>query len=223
MKTVRLEGSNEAIRVEKIFCLGRNYAAHAKEMSAEVGNTPVIFLKPPSALVENGATVMIPPVGKELHHEVEMVVVIGQRVRNVRVEDAYDCVGGYAVGLDMTLRDVQTEAKKKGLPWTVAKGFDTSAPVSLVAERARVNNPHGLDLRLKVNGKVRQNSNTANMVFNVDFLVSYLSSIFTLEPGDLIFTGTPEGVGQVHAGDILEAELESVGTLRVGVVNGPLQ
>jgi 2-keto-4-pentenoate hydratase/2-oxohepta-3-ene-1,7-dioic acid hydratase in catechol pathway len=192
-------------------------------MNSAIPESPVVFLKPSTALIHDNENVVIPRFSTDMHHEVEMVAVIGKRARNVRVEEAYDCVAGYSVGLDMTLRDIQTEAKKKGLPWTVAKGFETSAPLSLAVERSNVNDPHTLDLTLKVNGQTRQKSNTKNMIFKIDFLVSYLSSIFTLEPGDLIFTGTPEGVGQVHAGDILEAELESVGTLRVGVVNDSVQ
>jgi 2-keto-4-pentenoate hydratase/2-oxohepta-3-ene-1,7-dioic acid hydratase in catechol pathway len=117
----------------------------------------------------------------------------------------------------MTLRDIQSEAKKKGVPWSIAKGFDTSAPVSAIVEKEKIPDPHSLDISLKVNGKTRQQSNTRSMIFQVDYVVSFLSGIFTLEPGDLIFTGTPEGVGMVAPGDMLEAELESVGTLRVGV------
>jgi 2-keto-4-pentenoate hydratase/2-oxohepta-3-ene-1,7-dioic acid hydratase in catechol pathway len=217
MKTVFLQGSDEPIRVEKIFCLGRNYVAHAMEMSAEVGNTPVVFLKPPTALVEDGASVVIPRLARELHHEVEMVVLIGKGGKYILKENAYDHVAGYAVGLDMTLRDLQAEAKKKGLPWSVAKGFDTSAPISTVVNKSQVRDPHNLNISLKVNGQLRQQSNTRHMVFQTDTVIAFLSSIFTLEPGDLIFTGTPEGVGAVYPGDILEAELESVGRLRVTV------
>jgi len=190
-------------------------------MSAPVPESPVVFLKPATAIINDGENVVIPHMSADLHHEVEMVIVIGKQAKNVRVSDAYNYVDGYAVGLDMTLRDVQAEAKKKGLPWTVAKGFDTSAPVSYAVEKEKVANPHSLTLSLKVNGESRQHSSTANMIFKIDFLVSYLSTIFTLEPGDLIFTGTPEGVGPVRAGDVLEAELEAVGTLRVGVTDKP--
>jgi 2-keto-4-pentenoate hydratase/2-oxohepta-3-ene-1,7-dioic acid hydratase in catechol pathway len=221
MKSVIFRGSRESFPVGKILCLGRNYAAHAAEMGAELSKNPVIFMKPPSALIQDGGNVSIPTISSDVHHEVEMVVVIGKHGRNVVKENASKYIAGYAVGLDMTLRDVQSEAKKKGLPWTVAKGFDTSAPISKAVERSKVPNPHSLEMTLKVNGKQRQRANTREMIFKVDFLVSYLSSLFTLERGDLIFTGTPEGVGPVTAGDILEAELESVGVLRVGVVNEP--
>jgi len=219
MSSVLFQGSEKSLPIGKILCLGRNYADHAKEMNAEVPESPVVFLKPATAIIQDGERVVIPRISSDVHYEVELVVVIGQSGRNIRIEDAYDHIGGYAVGLDMTLRDIQAEAKKKGLPWTVAKGFDTSAPLSRAIARSKVGNPHDLNLKLDVNGETRQRSNTGNMILKIDFLVSYLSSIFTLEPGDLIFTGTPEGVGRVQSGDLLEADLESVGSLRVEVVN----
>lgn len=223
MSRVLFRESKKSLDVGKILCLGRNYVAHAREMNSAIPESPVVFLKPATAIIHSNQNVVIPRFSTDVHHEVEMVVVIGRRARNVRIEDAFDFVEGYAVGLDMTLRDIQEVAKKKGLPWSVAKGFDTSAPVSMAVERSSVTNPHALDLTLKVNGKTRQQSNTRNMIFKIDFVVSYLSTVFTLEPGDLVFTGTPEGVGQIHAGDVLDAELESVGTLRVGVVNDSAQ
>jgi 2-keto-4-pentenoate hydratase/2-oxohepta-3-ene-1,7-dioic acid hydratase in catechol pathway len=219
MSRVLFRGSNKSLEVRKIFCLGRNYAAHAKEMNSAVPESPVVFLKPATALIHDNGTVVLPGFSRKLHHEVEMVVVVGKGGRNIPLEEAYDFVEGYAVGLDMTLRDVQDEAKRKGLPWTVAKGFDTSAPLSPAVEKASISNPHALSITLKVNGKTKQESNTSRMIFKVDFVVSYLSSLFTLEAGDLIYTGTPEGVGEVHPGDVLEAQLESVGTLRVGISN----
>jgi 5-carboxymethyl-2-hydroxymuconate isomerase len=186
-------------------------------MHAGTPESPIVFLKPSSAVIQDGGTVMIPSISSDLHHEVEMVVVIGKGGSQIPIDQAYRHVEGYAVGLDMTLRDVQAEAKKKGLPWSVAKGFDTSAPISTIVTRDRVPDAHNLTITLKVNGKERQHSNTREMIFRVDYLVSYLSSLFTLDPGDVIFTGTPEGVGRVVPGDLLEAELESVGMVRVGV------
>ena len=219
MSRVFVKGTGKTLEVGKILCLGRNYAAHAKEMNATLTGTPVVFLKPASALIHNGDQIVLPRISSDVHHEVEMVIVIGKRGKHVRIEEAHEYVEGFAVGLDMTLRDIQNDAKRKGLPWTVSKGFDTSAPISDVVERGRVADPHSLMLTLKVNGETRQKSSTDAMIFKSDFLVSYLSSIFTLEPGDLVFTGTPEGVGPVRDGDILEAELESVATLRVSVIN----
>lgn len=219
MSKVFVKGTNRSLEVGKILCLGRNYAAHAKEMNATLTESPVVFLKPATALIHNGDQVVLPRISSDVHHEVEMVIVIGKRAKNVSTELANQFIEGFAVGLDMTLRDVQNDAKKKGLPWAVSKGFDTSAPISDAVAKQGVGDPHSLMLTLKVNGETRQKGNTDAMIFKSDYLVSYLSSIFTLEPGDLIFTGTPEGVGPVHDGDTLEAELESVGALRVSVVN----
>lgn len=217
MKTVRFRGTGKELPVGKILCLGRNYAEHAKEMAAAVPGKPVVFLKPASAIIHDGEEIIIPSFSKDVHHEVELVVVIGKEARHIGAQSAMDHVAGYAVGLDMTLRDIQSEAKKAGLPWTVAKGFDTSAPVSSIMERDAISDPHDLMLSLCVNGSTRQKSSTGNMIFRIDYVVSYLSSIFTLYPGDLIFTGTPEGVSSVVDGDILEADLENVGTLNVRV------
>lgn len=217
MALVEFRDSGKTIQVGKIFCVGRNYAAHAQEMNAETPEAPVIFLKPPTAILHNGGEVILPPISQELHYEVEMVVLLDKKGKNIPVASASEFVGGYGIGLDMTLRDVQSEAKKKGLPWTIAKGFDTSAPVSQFVERDRVSDPHALELSLKVNGAVRQKANTRDMIFRIEEIIAYISSIFTIEPGDLIFTGTPEGVGRVVSGDRLEAALEYVGTLQVSV------
>jgi len=216
MRTVTLRSGN-VIGVGKILCLGRNYAEHVREMNSELPEFPIVFLKPSTALIADGGGIKIPSFSNELHYEVELVVLIGRECSSIAPKDAWDHIAGYAVGLDMTLRDIQSEAKKRGLPWSVAKGFDTSAPISTIVEKSAVQNPGQLSISLSVNGKIRQNSNTHKMIFSIDHVVSYLSSIFTLEQGDLIFTGTPEGVGAVVPGDILEAKLESVGTLRVYV------
>ena len=217
MNYIEFDGSSDKVPVGKILCLGRNYSAHAREMHAEIPESPVIFLKPSTALLYEGGKVVIPSCSRNVHHEIEMVVAIGKNGKHVSVDRALDFVSGYAVGLDMTLRDVQAEAKKKGLPWSVAKGFDTSAPVSRFVHSMKIEDPHALEITLRVNGVVRQHSNTSMMIFRVEEMISYISSIFTLEAGDLIYTGTPEGVGGVVSGDQLEAELESVGTLRVSV------
>ncbi|MBI5475065.1 MAG: fumarylacetoacetate hydrolase family protein [Ignavibacteriae bacterium] len=217
MNWIEFDGSSEKIPVGKILCLGRNYSEHAREMHAETPEAPVVFLKPSTALLHEGGKIVIPSFSHDVHHEVELVVAIGKTGSHIAVDRAMEYVSGYAVGLDMTLRDVQSEAKKKSLPWSVAKGFDTSAPISRFVSANKIRDPHNLDMTLRVNGSVRQHSNTSKMIFKIDFTISYLSSIFTLEEGDLIFTGTPEGVGGVVAGDLLEAELESVGWLRVSM------
>jgi len=217
MRTVGIRGSSQRIEVGKILCLGKNYPDHAKEMREEVPQVPVVFLKPSSALLCDGGTVIVPPLTKELHHEIELVLLIGRQAKNLPVPDAFKYIAGYGVGLDMTMRDVQREAKKKGDPWSVCKGFDTSAPVSEFVRKEEVRDPRCLDISLKVNGTIRQHSNTRNMMYGIEQTVAYLSGIFTLDPGDLIFTGTPEGVSRVVSGDLLDAEIESVGSLHVSI------
>ena len=219
MHTVTLQRSNETFTVGKILCVGRNYAEHAKEMKSDVPGSPVIFLKPPTAIVADGGTVVIPSISKDVHHEVELTVLIGQGGKNIPREFAFEYVAGYGVGLDMTLRDVQAEAKKKSLPWTLAKGFDTSAPLSEFVPASSVKDPHVLDLQLSVNGSVRQKSNTRHFIFQVDELISYISKIITLERGDVLFTGTPEGVAQVKSGDKLKGQLAAPdGTMLTSIV-----
>jgi 2-keto-4-pentenoate hydratase/2-oxohepta-3-ene-1,7-dioic acid hydratase in catechol pathway len=217
MPTLRFKNSTQTYPAGKIICLGRNYIEHAKEMRAEIPTEPVLFLKPASAILEPGGKIMIPPFSRELHHEVELVALISQGGARIPLSEAMAHIGGYAVGLDMTLRDVQAEAKKKGLPWSVSKGFDTSAPLSTFVTPESISDPHNLAISLAVNGSIRQHSSTANMIFKLDTVVAYISSIFTLEPGDLIFTGTPEGVGPVNPGDTITAEIEGINTLTVTV------
>lgn len=221
MAILSWRNSEKTFRVGTIYCLGRNYADHAREMNSPTPEKPVVFIKPSSAVIGDGGTVEVPTLSGDVHHEVEMVVAIGRGGRNIPRDQAFTHVAGYAVGLDMTLRDVQSRAKKEGLPWTVAKGFATSAPISTLVEKSTVPSPQNLTIALAVNGRIRQKSSTSKMIFPIDDVVSYLSTIFVLEPGDLVFTGTPEGVGSVVPGDRLEAELESVGTLRVGVSSCP--
>lgn len=179
-------------------------------MGVEVPTVPVIFMKPSTAIVADGEPIRMPAISHEMHHEVELVVAIGKRCRNVAARDAYLQVMGYAVGLDMTLRDIQSDAKKKGLPWTISKGFDTSAPVSEVISADRIPNPHDLIISCTVNGRIRQKCSTGAMLFTVDKIIEYVTSLFTLEEGDLLFTGTPEGVGRVGPGDVLEADLSGL-------------
>jgi len=207
MHSVRLHNSNETFAVGKILCVGRNYAEHAREMKADLPESPVIFLKPSTAIIPDGGTVVIPAISKDVHHEVELTVLIGQGGKDIPRETALTHVAGYGVGLDMTLRDVQAELKKKSLPWTLAKGFDTSAPLSEFVPASGVKDPNILDLRLTVNGSIRQNSNTRHFIFKVEELISYISQAISLERGDVLFTGTPEGVAQVVTGDKLLGQL----------------
>ncbi|MDH4068834.1 MAG: fumarylacetoacetate hydrolase family protein [Ignavibacteria bacterium] len=216
-RAITFRDSTLSLPVRKIVCLGRNYADHAREMKAPVPSTPVLFLKPSTAVIFDGGTVIRPSFSKEMQFEAEMVLAIGRGGSKIPEESARDHVAGYGVGIDMTLRDVQAEAKKAGLPWAVAKGFDTSGPLSTFVLSEEVANPNQLSLTLSVNGEIRQNANTCSMIFPTEQIVSFVSSIFTLEEGDLIFTGTPEGVGTAHPGDLLTASLESVGSVTVKV------
>jgi len=211
----------ERVRVGKIVAVGRNYAKHVAEMGAPAGGPPVVFLKPPGAIVHDGGRVAIPENAGEMHHEVELVALIGEGGKSIPVERALDHVQGFAVGLDMTLRDVQAEAKSGGKPWSLAKGFDGSAPVSPVVPREQVGDGSDLAISLDVNGERRQEGNTSQMLRSVAELVAHVSNWMTLDPGDLIFTGTPSGVGPVKAGDRLEARIEKIGELTVTIEADP--
>jgi 2-keto-4-pentenoate hydratase/2-oxohepta-3-ene-1,7-dioic acid hydratase in catechol pathway len=199
--------SGEAVRPGKLLCIGRNYAAHVREMGdvADLPAAPVVFLKPSTALVPSGGTVVLPRQSADVHHELELVAVIGARGRHIAEADALRHVAAYALGLDLTARDLQAQAKASKGPWSVAKGFDTFAPLGPLTPASEIADPQALTIELRVNGDVRQHGTTAHMIFPIARLVSYLSSVFTLEPGDLIYTGTPEGVGPIRDGDRLEA------------------
>jgi 5-carboxymethyl-2-hydroxymuconate isomerase len=220
MNTIRIQGESDEVRVGKILCLGRNYMEHVKEMKSETPTAPVVFLKPPTALIRNGEPIVFPPISKQLHHEVEIVLLIGKNGKNIAVGRGDEYVYGYGIGLDMTLRDIQSEAKKRGLPWSVAKGFDTSAPVSDIVRAERIKDPSALSFRCLVNGSVRQSGAAREMLIAPSGIIEYISTIFTLERGDLIFTGTPEGVGDVHPGDTITAELDGYAVTTNPVVAG---
>lgn len=217
MKTARIPASGQEFPVGKIVCLARNYAEHARELGNETPAAPVLFMKPASSVIGDGESVHIPDYSRECHYEVELAVLISATARNVSVDSAMDFVVGYGTAIDMTLRDVQNLQKSKGLPWEIAKGFDTACPLSLFVPASTIPDPHNLRLRLSVNGQLRQDGCSADMINRIPQIVSHISHIFTLEPGDIILTGTPAGVGQVVAGDVMEAEIEGVGTLKINV------
>lgn len=204
------------IEAGTMYGIGRNYSLHAKEMGGEVPEEPVIFIKPPCALLNNAGKI-IPPIFSQLvHHEVELVAVIGKTCHNVAKSDVADYIAGFAVGIDVTLRDIQNKAKQKGEPWAVAKGFATSAPISEVIPFSEFSDPDfEFELELKVNNETRQRSTTKKMERQVSDLIQYLSGIFILERGDCIFTGTPEGVGPLKPGDEIRAELTGYAQLKV--------
>mmetsp|Transcript_58242 Transcript_58242/g.92544 ORF Transcript_58242/g.92544 Transcript_58242/m.92544 type:complete len:230 (+) Transcript_58242:73-762(+) len=193
----------------KIICVGRNYVAHAKELGNEPPSTPIIFLKPPSSFAGDGDAIHIPHGCQNLHHEIELGVVIARsnHAKEIAKQDAMDYVSGYAVCLDMTARDLQEDAKRKRLPWAVSKGFDTAAPVSTFIEKGKIKDYRRIHLRLTVNNQVRQQTQCDLMIFDVPTVINYISKYFTLNRGDVIMTGTPQGVGQVVQGDTLISEL----------------
>jgi fumarylpyruvate hydrolase len=220
--TVPVAGSTELFPVHRIYCVGRNYAEHAKEMGGTGREAPFFFMKPADAVlpVAHGSVgeMPYPPMTKDLHHEIELVVAIGKGGKNISAANALDHVWGYAVGLDMTRRDLQGEAKKLGRPWSTGKGFDFGAPISPLHKIAETGIITSATIHLDVNGAKRQSSTIDNMIWNVAETIEHLSTYFELQPGDLIYTGTPEGVAAVQKGDLLEGRIDGLGDLRVRVV-----
>jgi 2-keto-4-pentenoate hydratase/2-oxohepta-3-ene-1,7-dioic acid hydratase in catechol pathway len=217
MKTARLIGSEKEYRIGKILCIGRNYVDHIKELGNEMPQQPVIFSKPASSVIGEGEEIVIPSYSGDCHHEAELALLIGTGGKDIAVASAMSHVAGFAVAIDLTLRDVQSELKTKGLPWDLAKGFDTACPLSDFVPASSVPNPQDARITLSVNGEPRQDGSTALMIHRMPELISYLSSIFTLAPGDIILTGTPAGVGPIRSGDKVVAGIASVGTLSVTV------
>ncbi len=206
-----------AFSVGKIVCLGRNYVEHIRELDNEIPQRAVIFTKPATSIIGEGGSIRIPSWSQDCHHEVELAVLIGTAGHGIARERAMDHVAGYGVAIDLTLRDVQSELKAKGLPWDIAKGFDTACPLSAFVPAEQVPEPHALGIRLWVNGELRQDGNTGQMMRRIPQIIEEISAIFTLMPGDLILTGTPAGVGPVRSGDRVVAEIDRVGRLEVGV------
>ena len=218
VSAVPIKGSDQRFPVRRIFCVGRNYAEHAIEMGSDpTREPPFYFTKPFDALVTGGADMPYPPASKSLHHEMELVVAIGTGGAAIKVEDALKHVWGYCCGLDMTRRDLQNEAKKTGRPWDMGKGFDLSAPMGDLIPAAGFDPSRG-KIELKVNGKTTQVSDLSKLIWSVPEVISNLSHLVTLAPGDLIMTGTPEGVAAVVRGDVLEGTVEGVGYVRTKIV-----
>jgi len=204
--------------VRRIYCVGRNYAAHAREMGADPDREPpFFFMKPADALVADGGVVPYPPVTNDLHHEIELVAALGSGGRDILPADALGHVFGYAVGIDLTRRDLQAVARRLGQPWDLAKGFDHSAPCGALRRASEIGHPAGGTIRLAVNGAVRQESDLGQMIWNLQEVIAHLSRSVVLCAGDLIYTGTPEGVGPVRVGDRLDGEVAGVGTLHVTI------
>jgi len=218
MKSIKFKNGREDVPIGKIVCVGRNYAAHAKELGHSIEEFPVIFLKTASNVIYSGDSVIHPDYSNNLHHEVELVLFIGESIKNADHITAERAIYGYAVGLDMTLRDLQNEFIKKGNPWTLSKSFDTAAVLSEVVIKDQYLLRGDETISLSVNGVTRQNTSIKNMIFSPVEIVKYISTKMTLEMGDLIFTGTPEGVGQVVRGDKIEASLENIGSITTNVI-----
>jgi fumarylpyruvate hydrolase len=222
LTTVPIAGSAQRFPVRRVYCVGRNYEDHAKEMGFTGREPPFFFLKPADALLvvpagETGA-MPYPALTKNLHHEVELVVAIGTGGRNIAAADAMRHVWGYAVGLDMTRRDLQNDMKKQGRPWCIGKGFDHSAPIGSLVQASAAGDVTHAAITLEVNGVVRQRSTTDKLIWSIAETIEHLSAAWELQPGDLIFTGTPEGVGAVVAGDEMVANVAGLPELRVRVV-----
>jgi 2-keto-4-pentenoate hydratase/2-oxohepta-3-ene-1,7-dioic acid hydratase in catechol pathway len=204
-----------------IYCIGRNYVKHIEEMKSEKTKDPVVFLKPRSSIIRSGEQVVLPSISTNVHHEVELVALIGKETSHVSSDEALNSVHAIAVGLDLTARDLQSEAKKAGLPWTLSKGLNTFAPLGNLVNYTTNGDVdiQNLTITVHVNGEIRQSGNTSEMIFSLSEIISYLSSNFKLNPGDLIFTGTPEGVSQINKGDNIQATIgDNLSTLVIDVV-----
>jgi len=220
--TVEVAGTTARFPVHRIYCVGRNYEEHAKEMGFSGREPPFFFLKPADALVlaagEEPTLLPYPSLTQDLHHEIELVVAIGQGGRDIAAADAAGHVFGYAVGLDMTRRDLQGEMKKQGRPWCIGKGFDASAPITPITPAAQAGAVHQAGIWLRVNGQERQRSSVAQLIWKVGEIIEHLSRAWELAPGDLIYTGTPAGVGPVQHGDLLEGGVDGLAALRLRVL-----
>ncbi len=210
MKSIKIKNTSKQIPIGKIVCVGRNYAEHAKELGNEIPQKPVVFLKPSSAVIFSGDNIIYPSFSNEMHHETELVLLIGNKVKEASIEEAENSIIAYGLGLDMTLRDIQNELKKKGQPWTIAKCFDTSAVLSEFILKENYQLTLDEEISLSVNGNIKQKEKLNLMLFKPAEIVQYISSLMTLEEGDLIYTGTPKGVSKVEKGDNLTANISNI-------------
>ncbi|MFZ4539163.1 fumarylacetoacetate hydrolase family protein [Propionivibrio sp.] len=215
---VHVAGLTAVFPVRRVYCVGRNYADHAAEMGADSREPPFFFSKPADALVPGGGDVAYPPMTSNLQHEVELVVALGKGGSNIPADQALECVFGYAVGFDLTRRDLQSRAKDKGHPWDMGKGFDQGGPIGEILPVENVGHPLKGAIWLKVNGELRQSGDLAQMSWKVAEVIANLSSYVCLAPGDLIFTGTPAGVSTVVRGDVLEGGVAGLGELKIRLV-----
>ncbi len=217
LPSVPVTGSADRFPVRRIYCIGRNYAAHAREMGADEREPPFFFLKPADAIVQDGATIPYPAATKELHYEAELVAAIGKAGANISVDDANDHIFGYGVGIDLTRRDLQNQAKEMRRPWDMGKGFDASAPCSAIHPASDIGHPASGAITLKVNGVFKQQGDIADMIWNMPESIAYLSGLMRLEAGDLIYTGTPDGVGAIVSGDDVVVQVDGVCDLNIKI------
>ena len=218
--TVTLIGQSKPIAVGKIVCMGRNYVAHIEELNNARPAQPMFFIKPTTALQPIEQPVRIPSYSNKARHELELAALIGKTLHNAKESEVYPAIQGYAVALDVTLQDVQDQLKAKGHPWEIAKGFNGACPVSPFVPAAQVPNPQDILVRMRVNGELRHNDSTKLMIWKIPELIADASRYFTLEPGDIVLTGTPAGVGSLEPGDELEMEIEHVGKYSSSVAAG---
>jgi fumarylpyruvate hydrolase len=219
MPIVPVLGTAAVFPVRRIYCVGRNYADHAREMGMDPTREPPFFFgKPRDTVVPGGGDIPYPSCTANLHYEVELVVALGKGGRDVPVAEALDCVYGYAVGIDLTRRDLQAKAKDKGQPWDPAKGFDQSAPISVITPVSMGGHPESAAIWLSVNGAEKQRGNVAQMTWSVPEVIAHISRFMALAPGDLIFTGTPSGVGPIVQGDRVRCGIDGLGELEIRVV-----
>ena len=216
--TVPVAGTDDEFPVRRIYCIGRNYAKHVAEMGGDTKrSSPVFFSKPADAVVMSGAIVDYPPRTTNLHHEIELVAAIGKAGRDIPVTEALGHVYGYAVGIDLTRRDLQAEAKEKGQPWETAKGFDQSAPISAIHRAETIGHPAEGRIWLSVNGQIRQDAGLNELIWSVAESVAELSTLFEIAPGDLLYTGTPAGVGPLEPGDEITGGIEGIDEIRITI------
>lgn len=200
---------NKQLPIQNIFCIGRNYAKHIAELNNETPTEPLVFLKPTSALAQKNDTITLPAFSNSVHYEAELVIYIAKDARNITVDEALSIIGGYGVGLDLTARDLQDVIKKRGEPWTKCKGFPAAAIVSDFISANKIQDPKNIQFSFIQNGILKQDGNSKMMLYPIAEIISYLSTVYGLSEGDLIYTGTPEGVGELNAGDQLNLTLEN--------------
>ncbi|MFX1500864.1 MAG: fumarylacetoacetate hydrolase family protein [Promethearchaeota archaeon] len=224
---MKIKIGNKEIEPTKIICLGRNFIEHAEEMKAEIPKNPLFFVKTVNTLVTDGNPIIYPQLlyndqdYNQVDHEVELAFVISKTCKNIQLDKVYDFIGGYTVFLDITARKMQISDRNMNLPWYRSKNFDSFGPIGpKIVSTDEIKDPHNLDIQLKVNGEIRQKSNTKNMIFRIPEILVYLSKFITLVPGDIVATGTPSGVGSIQPGDLIEASIEQIGTITHKVILG---